>query len=135
MSRPRRILLLALLTIAMVVLMAACRGGDAENPQFIVDEQVQITCTDECVNHGQCGTVGDDQVALAMDGGPAVTLHDRFFPEGILVTILELSQRELIAARNGAPLTAEATPFPHTFYRVSGEGKTAWVSEWCLARP
>ena len=134
MSRARPILLLALLTIILVGVLAACRGNAAESPQFVVDEQAEITCSEECVNHGQCGTIDDDPVALAMEGGPAVSLHDRFFLEGALVTILELSQRELLDARNGVPLP-ESTPFPHTFYRVSSEGKIAWVSEWCLVRP
>ena len=43
--------------------------------------------------------------------------------------------RELIAARDGVPLMNEAVAFPHIFYRVEGEGKNAWVSEWCVARP
>lgn len=136
MSRPRPTFLLPLVIISLVGLLAACRGDDTGTSQFIVDEQVQATCSEDCVNHGQCGTVNDGtRVVLAMDGGPAVTLHDRFFPDGVLVTVLELSERELTPARNGVPISTEATPFPHTFYRVSGEGKMAWVSEWCLERP
>ena len=136
MSRPRLIFPLIVLTFGLIGLLAACGRGDETVPQFVVDEQVQVTCSDECAAHGQCGALVDDaRVVLASEGGPAVTLHDRLFVEETLVTILELSQRELIAARDGAPLLGQATPFPHVFYRVSSESKTAWVSEWCLARP
>lgn len=135
MSRLRPILLLVTLASLMVWLLVAC-GGDEGVPQFAVDEQVQAVCTEQCASHGQCGMLeGDVRAILAMEAGPAVTLHDRFFVEGGLVTVLELSQRELIAASGGAPLIGVATPYPHTFYRVNGEGKVAWVSEWCLARP
>ncbi len=140
MSYARPTLLLALLTLVMVIVLAAC-GGDEGTPQFTVDEQVQATCSDECAAHGQCGALdsnalaGDSRAVLAMEAGPAVSLHDRFFTEGTLLTVIELSQRELISASGGAPLIGVATPFPHTFYRVTGEGKTAWVSEWCLVRP
>jgi hypothetical protein len=72
---------------------------------------------------------------LASDGGPAVSGHNRFFFDEALVTVVGSQQRELIAARDGVPLIAEATNFPHLFYRVSDGVKTAWVSEWCLARP
>ena len=127
---------LSALIILMVCLLAAC--GGAEATQYAVSEQVQTTCTDDCIAHGQCGALDDDtRVVLGSSVGPAVavTLHDRLFMEGNLVMVLEMSQRELIAARNGAPLIGEATPFPHTFYRIDDVGKTAWVSEWCLARP
>ncbi len=118
----------------MIWLLAAC--GRNEEVPFAQDEQAQIVCSDACAGHGQCGALADDRLAvLANEGGPAVTLHDRFFVEGLAVTVVEPNPRELIAARDGVPLIAEATPFPHYFYRVSGEGKTAWVSEWCLARP
>lgn len=138
MSRMRLIFLLILLAIilaGLLALLSVLRGRGAGDPQFAVDEQVKATCTDECVARGQCGTIGDNPIVLAMDAGPTVVLHDRFFPEGATVTITETSDRELIAARNGIPLTPGATPFPHTFYRVNDDGKTAWVSGWCLARP
>ncbi|MBP6016228.1 MAG: hypothetical protein KA586_05855 [Candidatus Promineofilum sp.] len=132
LNRP--VLALSILIILMVCLLTAC--GEAEATQYALSEQVQTTCSDECIAHGQCGALVDDtRVVLGNSGGPAVTLHDRLFLEGNLVMVLEMSQRELIAARNGAPLNAEATPFPHTFYRIDDAGKTAWVSEWCLARP
>ena len=53
--------------------------------------------------------------------GPAISEHD--------------VQRAIQSARDGVPLIAEATRFPHVFYRVSGADKTGWVSAWCLARP
>lgn len=138
MSRTYLVLLLILLVVIVIgatSLITSFRGRETGNPQFAVDEQAQTTCSNVCVDHGQCGTIDDNRVVLAMDGGPAVTLHDRFFPEGAMVTIVEVNQRELIAAREGVPNSVEATPFPHTFYRVNSEGKTAWVSGWCLARP
>ncbi len=120
---------------ALVWLLAACRGNDEPVP-FAVDEQAKVACTETCALHGQCGTLPDEQRAvLAHSAGPAVTLQDRFFLEGVLVAVRELSQRSLIGALNGQPLIGVATEFPHLFYRVEGEGKIAWVSEWCLERP
>lgn len=117
-----------------MALLAACRNG--EDTPLTQGEQVQITCSDQCAVHGQCGTLDDDKLAvLGYDSGPAITLHNRYFVDETLVTIEEINTRDIIAARDGAPLFDEATPFPHTFYRVTGEGKTAWVSGWCVARP
>ncbi len=124
-------LLAALLTLFL--LLAAC---GREPAPLAVDEQVQAVCTDECVARGQCGRLTDERlVVLANEGGPAVSLHNRFFFDQSLVTIREINAREVIAARDGVPLLSESTPFPHAFYRVEGEGRIAWVSEWCLARP
>jgi hypothetical protein len=132
MSVLRPIYLLAALLI-LFLLLAACRREPAP---LAVDEQVQAVCTDECGARGQCGRLTDERlVVLANEGGPAVSLHNRFFLDQALVTIREVSPRELIAARDGVPLISEATRFPHLFYRVEGEGKIAWVSEWCLVRP
>lgn len=133
MVKRRPLLLLLLLGLA-VALLAACRNGEAT--PLAQGDQAEITCSDECAARGQCGTLDDEQLAvLGHDITPALTLHNRFFLNETLVIIEEINTRDVIAARNGAPLIAEATPFPHTFYRVSGEGKTAWVSGWCLARP
>ena len=131
----RHLLHLLFLFGLIAALSAACRNG--EDTPLSQGEQAEITCSDECAAHGQCGTLEDEQLAvLAHDSGPAVTLHNRYFTNETLVTIEESNTREIIAARDGAPLIAEgATPYPHIFYRVTGEGKTAWVSEWCLARP
>lgn len=135
MSRLRPALSLLVLATVLVVLLAAC-GGDDEEVPFAQNEQALIACTETCAVHGQCGTLPDNQrVVLANQNGPAVSLHDRLFVESTVVTIVEPNPRELIAAREGAPLIGQATPFPHMFYRVDGEGKIAWVSEWCLARP
>ena len=85
---------------------------------------------------GQCGRLLDERrVVLANEGRPVVKDHNRFFLHETPVVVREVSNRELIAARDGVPLTDEALPFPHIFYRVEGEGKNAWVSEWCIARP
>ncbi len=128
-----------MLTLVLVITLAACRD-DENGGNFEANDQAIITCTEECAVHGQCGALPNDQrVVLASEGGPAVWLHNRFFIDGTLVNVLEISHRELIAARNRVPLIAEATPFPHVFYFVTGEDvggtKTAWVSNWCLARP
>jgi len=133
MAKRRPLLLLLLLGLA-AALPAACRDG--EDSPLAKGDQAQIVCSDECAAHGQCGTLDDEQLAvLAFDSGPAVSLHNRFFVDETLVTIEDINTRNIIAAREGAPLTGEATPFPHTFYFVTGEGKKAWVSGWCLARP
>ncbi|CUS05058.2 exported protein of unknown function [Candidatus Promineifilum breve] len=135
MSRLRPITL-AVACCALLWLLAACRGGGDENVPFAVEEQAKIACTETCALHGQCGTLPDEQRAvLAGSVAPVVTLHDRFFLEGNLVTVQELSQRSLIGAVNGQPLIGVATEFPHLFYRVNDQGKIGWVSEWCLERP
>lgn len=136
MSRLRPTFSLVVLAVIMVWLLAACRGGDEDVP-FVKDEQVQITCSDACAVHGQCGALAEGpRAVLANEGGPAVTLHNRYFLDETLVTVVESNLRQVTTMRDGAPLDPlEATPFPHTFYLVNGEGKTAWVSEWCLARP
>lgn len=135
MSRTRLVCTVIALTSVLVLLLAACRGG-GEDDRFVQNEQARIVCSEMCSTRGQCGTLTNGQRAvLANVNGPAVSLHDRLYIEGIAVTIVEPSPRELIAARDGAPLIGQATPFPHMFYRVNAEDKTAWVSEWCLERP
>jgi len=132
MSRLRPTLILATLLVLAFTLVA-CRG---EVAPLAVDEQAQIDCTDECVARGQCGRLLDERrVVLANEGRPVVKDHNRFFLHETPVVVREVSNRELIAARDGVPLTEEEVPFPHIFYRVEGEGKNAWVSEWCIARP
>jgi hypothetical protein len=132
MSRLRPTLIFATF-LALAFYLAACRG---EVVPLAVDEQAQIDCTDECATRGQCGRLLDDRrVVLANEGRPAVADHNRFFLAEALVVVREVSNRELIAARDGVPLMNEAVAFPHIFYRVEGEGKNAWVSEWCVARP
>ncbi len=131
MSRLRPTLLFATL-FALAYFLAACRG---EVVPLAVDEQAQIDCTDECATRGQCGRLLDDRlVVLANEGRPAVSAHNRFFLDEALVVVREVVNRELVAASNGSP-QAGAVPFAHVFYRVEGEGKNAWVSEWCVARP
>lgn len=121
-----------LLLLVLGCLLAAC-GGD--EPPLAVDEAAKVVCSNDCIAHGQCGRLVDDRrVVLANEGRPAVWAHNRFFLDESLVTVREVSQRQLIASRDQVPLT-EAIPFPHIFYRVEGEGKNAWVSEWCVARP
>lgn len=119
--------------VLVFLLLVAC--GRNETP-LATGEQAQIACSEECSDRGQCGTLNDGRRAvLGGEFGPAVSGHTRFFLDETLVTIAEIQQRDLIAARDGVALTTEATAFPHLFYRVEGEGKSAWVSEWCVARP
>lgn len=133
MSRLRHTLLPVVLLLALSLLLAAC--GDEVAP-LAVDEVAKLVCSDDCLARGQCGRLLDDRLAvLANEGLPAVWAHNRFFLAETLVTVREVSQRELIASRDQVPLTTEATAFPHLFYRVEGEGKNAWVSEWCVTRP
>ncbi len=134
MVKRHPLLLLFLLGLA-VVLPAACRNG--EDTSLAPGDQAQINCSDECAAHGQCGTLVDNEqlAVLAQNSGPALTLHNLYFVDETLVTIDETNTRDIIAARDGAPLNAEATPYPHTFYRVTGDNKTGWISGWCLARP
>lgn len=118
-----------------IVALSACRNQAPPPPA--VGEQAILTCTESCTIHGQCGRLNNNQlVVLANEAGPAVKFQDRYFPDGTLVTLTEVNGRELIAARDGVPQTAVATPFPHNFFRVQDTGgKSAWVSSWCLARP
>ncbi|MEZ4515817.1 MAG: hypothetical protein R3C44_02905 [Chloroflexota bacterium] len=130
-TAARRLWLLLLIVLAM----AACRSQTPTLPA--VGEQAVLVCSEECAARGQCGTVNNsDIVVLANEGGPAVKFQDRYFSTGTLVTLAEVSEREVIAARDGAPLTGSATPFPHSFFLAQDEGgKSAWVSSWCVARP
>jgi hypothetical protein len=122
-----------LLILATFVITAACRN---RNAALGIDEVAITVCNETCARHGQCGTLADGRKAvLANLIGPAVSLHDRFFEDGTQVMVNEISDRELIAARDSVPLYLESTPFPHTFYRVTAGDKTAWVSQWCLERP
>jgi hypothetical protein len=122
-----------LLILATLAITAACRNRAAS---FSINETAQTVCNKTCAERGQCGTLIDGRrVILANLIGPAVSMHDRFFEEGTVVLVTDVSQRELIDARDGAPLYQEATPFPHLFYQVTAGEKTAWVSEWCLGRP
>ncbi len=131
MSRLRPTPYLFLLLV-LGCLLAAC-GGD--EPPLAVDEAAKVVCSNDCIAHGQCGRLVDDRrVVLANEGRPAVWAHNRFFLDESLVTVREVSQRQLVASLDQVPLT-EATPFSHIFYRLEGEGKNAWVSEWCVARP
>lgn len=125
----------ALIFLVMVLItFTACRNRRDEG--FAPEQQAKASCTETCARRGQCGTLPDNRKAiLANQSGPAVSLHDRFFTEGSVVTVIEVGERELIATQNGVPLIPGATPFPHTFYRVSTADKTAWVSSWCLTRP
>lgn len=133
MSRARRPLLLVLL---LAVVLAACR--DQTPPPPAVGEAAVLTCTDECVARGQCGRLATNQpVVLANEGGPSVRFQDHFYADGTRVTVVDINERQLIAATDGAPVElTTATPFPHSFFRVDdGAGKVAWVSSWCVARP
>lgn len=116
------------------LLIVACRN---DPPPPGVGEQAILSCTADCTARGQCGTLTNNQaVVLANEAGPSVKFQDRYFPNGTVVTLIEVNQRDLIAARDGVPQNASATPFPHNFFRAQdAAGKTAWVSSWCVARP
>jgi hypothetical protein len=122
-------------TCLLVIFLSACGGDDIV--RFNIDERALIACTEECASRGQCGTLTGGQMAvLGNESGPAVDHQDRFYVDGTPVVVVERMERQLFPARNGSPLIGSSTPFPHIFYRVSSqEPKTAWVSEWCLARP
>jgi hypothetical protein len=134
MTRVRPTIYLTAAFFALLLLLAAS-GGD-ETP-FAQNDRALIACSEECAARGQCGTTDDGRrVVLANSVGPEVSRHDMLYTDETQVSIAEVTQRELIAARNGSPLMNEATPFPHTFYKVADqEGRSAWVSSWCLARP
>jgi len=135
MLKLRVIWILLLLAIVGAVLLYTFRDKKDQEAPFAENDQARVVCSETCAARGQCGTLPDDRrVVLANENGPAVSLHDRLFSDDALVTITELNWRELAAARNGSPISP-VTPFPHTFYLVNGEDKTAWVSEWCLEKP
>ncbi len=130
------VFILVLIGIVIAALLMTRPGGGDNDVPYAQGEQARIECNETCAVHGFCGTLPDNQrVILANQLGPSVSLYDRLFAEGAIVAIVDPNQRELIAARNGSPLIGQATPFPHFFYQVEGEGKIGWVSEWCLARP
>lgn len=118
MSRLRPITL-AVACCALLWLLAACRGGGDENVPFAVEEQAKIACTETCALHGQCGTLPDEQRAvLAGSVAPVVTLHDRFFLEGNLVIVQELSQRSR-SARSTASRSSAWRPNSRTSFIAS----------------
>ena len=124
------------LPLALLVALALLAGCGNELATFSENEQAKIACSQECAERGQCGEMDAGRRAvLANESVPAVAAHNRFFVEETLVTVVGTQPRELIAARDGVPLIAEATAFPHLFYNVSDGVKTAYVSEWCLGRP
>lgn len=137
MSRllPFILILLVVAGVIVAVLLLSRRGNN--NVPFAVNDRALLACTETCAGRGQCGTLDNSRrVVLANAAGPVVKNHDRLYQDGSQAIIVDLADRELIAARNGAPLIGESDPFRHTFYLVqSQEGKTAWVSGWCLARP
>lgn len=126
---PGCILLLALV-------LAACRDNEPPPPPA-VGEAAVLDCNDTCLARGQCGTLPTSaEVVLANQGGPAVTLHDSYFPDQSAVTVEELFDRALLPAQNGVPVSDPAQAFNHTFFRVrDAAGLTAWVAGWCVARP
>lgn len=129
-----RLLLLVLLS-ALSLPAVACRGNkQAPKPQ--VNEQAVLVCTEACAAHGQCGTLPTAKKAvLTNNGGPAVSLHDRYLPTGTAVQVVEINERQLLPAQGGSPRTADATPFPHLFYRVTvPDGSSTWVSDWCIQK-
>lgn len=125
---PWPILVFALLFLA---------GCGREETPLAVNEQVQAVCTAECSDRGQCGVLsGASQAVLANEAGPAVRFHDRYFVENTLLTILAMVERQLLPAENGIPIAAVDQSFPHQFFQVANaDGKTGWISEWCVARP
>jgi hypothetical protein len=131
--RSCSILHLLLLALGLVVL-ASCGSNQPSQPA--VNEPGVLVCSRECGDRSQCGVLQSaEHAVLANEGGPAVTLHDRYFLDGTTVTVLEINERQLLPAQNGVPIP-NSTPFPHNFFRVSeAGGKTAWVSGWCIERP
>jgi hypothetical protein len=109
-------------------------GGD-EPP---VGEQVNVTCSKECAERAQCGTlVGGDEspVVLGNQNSPTVAAqaHDAFFPSGASVEIRDAMDVTL--------KDVDGREFKQTFSRVRllnpiGDiAETAWIPDWCIERP
>lgn len=123
------------IVLAISLAAVACRGN-GEKPRPQVNERGVVVCSEACANHGQCATLPTARKAvLANRGGPAVSLHDFYLPVDAVVQVTEINERQLLPAKDGSPITANTTPFPHLFYRVAAsDGTAAWVSDWCIEK-
>lgn len=129
MSPFYRGLALCLLLVA-ITLLVACGGGTGAAIQL--QSQVRLTCTQECVDRGQCGTALDGRrFVLGREFEPAVTAHDRLFPENTLAVVNSSEIRTLQLVQ---PEPTGGEPFPHAFYHVTtiDGSKSAWVTSWCI---
>ena len=116
------IVLLAL-TACSLLNSAPALGDTAE-----LQGQAVVTCSAACAERGQCGTAPDgNQVVLGGWGGPMVHLHERVFPAGSTVDILE-SRVEIIETL----ITAEQSQL--RFYHIQPPDRLdGWIAGWCLA--
>lgn len=124
----RGLVLYLLLTAAL--LLVSCGGGAGAEIQL--QSQARLTCTEECIDRGQCGTALDGRrFVLGRELEPAVSAHDRLFPENTLVVA---NSSEIRALQPVQPEPTGGEPFPHTFYHVTmtDGSKSAWVSSWCI---
>ncbi len=134
MPRLLLVVLVLVVVIAIAVTLLLTRGNG--NVSLAVNDRAVVTCSEECAARGQCGTLNNSRpVVLASTVGPEIRNHNSLYLNNTQVVIMGLTERQLIAARNGNPLFGQAEPFNHTFFQVSDQEKTAWVSGWCLARP
>ncbi len=90
--------------------------------------QAVVTCSTACAERGQCGTIPDGgQVVLGSQIGPVLANHERMFPAGSMVTILE-SREQMVET----VMTLEQ--FPLRFYHIQPADRVdGWVAGWCLA--
>ena len=91
-----------------------------------------LTCSQECLARGQCGTTAEfGDVVLGGSVGPTTNSHQLIFPVSNPNVIINGSEERTVL-----PL-AGGEPFSARFYQVSLNDltKTGWVAGWCVAAP
>ncbi len=125
-----------LVLTAALLFFAACANlgqGASLGDQVQLQPQTEavLTCSQECADRGQCGTLPDQSVVVL--GGltrPTTAAHDVYLMDGsrVGINIMNITTLEVVA-------TGEQPQIP--FYNVTSfdQGKSAWVAGWCIAAP
>ena len=121
------------LALAMIILSACGLGNRdpvlGDQVEFQPLSEVTLACSASCAERGQCGTTNDGvQAVLGGWGSPMVENHDRLFPSGSRVTVLESNLQTIESVVDGSQSQLR-------FYRIQPQDgrPDGWVAGWCLA--